>query len=172
MSDDSDKPEKPVVWDPVRNMPVGQRPSGGENLVWTDEMKRKVCDEIRKGVSRKRACLILGVHPTGIYHAAKRDPKFKVALKAAEADGLAHAEKVVHKAAKRGIKAAQWLLERKLPEEYGRRNPTTFDPSAIRSAKRAESEKVAEMYAKLGVPMDEPNEHEGDADVNVPPVEP
>jgi hypothetical protein len=106
--------------------------------------RRGVLDELKKanvilliasGLSRREAAGFVQCAHTTIGRTAARDPDF--ADKLTQAEATAHVQTV---AAIRGAmrdpkywRAAAWMLERRSPEEYARRDPNTFTADHVMS---------------------------------------
>ena len=95
---------------------------------YTPEVHAKIITAMRLGVGYPRACLLAGL----TYQTARTwrdagmdDPESQLGAlvrdaAAVEADRLGKLERVVWDAALDGdVKASQWLLERRVPGEYG-----------------------------------------------------
>lgn len=102
----------------------------------TAEVERAICDALKAGATRRMAAEYAGVGESTMrtWCAAKgaRFRSFQAALKAAEAKGDVGALAVIRQAAQNGTwQAAAWLLERRHPAEYGRRQVVAVEPSRI-----------------------------------------
>lgn len=111
---------------------------------YTPEVHAKIITAMKLGVGYPRACLLAGL----TYQTARtwrdagmEDPESPLGAlvrdaAAVEADRLGKLERVVWDAALDGdVKASQWLLERRVPHEYGTRSTvqveTPSQPAAI-----------------------------------------
>jgi hypothetical protein len=88
-----------------------------------DEVKRaEICALLAAGCSQQAAARYVGVSPTAIRNAARREPAFHQqllkAMQTAELDSLQN----IRAAAAKSWRAAAWLLERTKPQQYGYRS--------------------------------------------------
>jgi hypothetical protein len=93
-----------------------------------DPVKRaKVVALVRLGGSRRLAAREVGCCHRTIARAAARDPQFAAELAAAESRADGKALRLIDRATdqEKYWRAAAWVLERRNPEEYGRRAPHT-----------------------------------------------
>ena len=108
------------------NRPAARKPDPREVL---DAKKRtKICGLLALGYSQRMAAEFVGCDPSTITRTAKRDEHFCAQLAAAQSDADIDALKIIRRTAdqERYWRAAAWILERRNPEEYGRRAPNTF----------------------------------------------
>jgi len=94
-----------------------------------DVKKRtKICGLLALGYSRRMAAEHVGCDPSTITRTAKRDESFREQLAAAQSDADIEALKLIRRTAdqEKYWRAAAWILERRNPDEYGRRAPNTF----------------------------------------------
>lgn len=87
----------------------------------TTAMRREFLALVRGGMASTRAAKALGVCPDTVTDWCRVNPEFSEALEAAREESLGILEQRVHAAARKDWRAAAWLLERRLPEEYGRK---------------------------------------------------
>lgn len=103
---------------------------------------REVLNELRQsvvvallsqGFSRRTAARHVGVSHTSIARAAARDPKFAKKLSDAESVADFSILRTVRDAARQEKywRAAAWLLERRLPDEFGHRPPHSFSGDQV-----------------------------------------
>jgi hypothetical protein len=108
------------------NRPAVRKPDPREVL---DAKKRtKICGLLSLGYSRNMAAEYVGCDPSTISRTAKRDEAFRAQLAAAESETSIDALRLVRHTGgqERYWRAAAWILERRHPDEYGRRAPNTF----------------------------------------------
>jgi hypothetical protein len=108
------------------NRPAVRKPDPREVL---DAKKRtKICGLLTLGYSQRMAAEFVGCDPSTITRTAKRDENFRAQLAAAQSDADISALKIIRRTAdqERYWRAAAWILERRNPEEYGRRSPNSF----------------------------------------------
>ncbi len=94
-----------------------------------DPVKRAtVVALVRLGGSRRLAAREVGCCHRTIARAAARDPQFAAELAAAESRADGKALRLIDRATdqEKYWRAAAWVMERRNPEEYGRRAPHTF----------------------------------------------
>lgn len=91
----------------------------------TAEAKAKICKAVRLGIWPDRAAEMHGIRAGTMRKERKRDPEFATALKEAEA----HAESAIYGKILRHMDgqwtACAWMLERRWPERWARRDPVT-----------------------------------------------
>ena len=90
------------------------------------DTQSRVCEAIRLGATRELAAAAAGISASTLYRWLADDGdrylEFSDALKAAEAEGALDALRCIQAAAGSGKwQAAAWLLERRHPNGYGRR---------------------------------------------------
>ena len=100
--------------------------AGGRPCKLTPETQKAICDALRAGATHRMAADFAGVDVATMQRwlADPRSPfrEFREAVKGAEAKGDVGALAVIRQAATNGTwQAAAWLLERRHPAEYGRR---------------------------------------------------
>src|SRR6516225_3919571 len=108
------------------NRPAGRKPDPREVL---DVKKRtKICGLLSLGYSRNMAAEYVGCDPSTISRTAKRDEAFRSQLADAESETSIDALRLIRHTGsqERYWRAAAWVLERRHPDEYGRRAPNTF----------------------------------------------
>jgi transposase len=88
---------------------------------WTPEHTQKVCEALRAGNTRRAACIYAGVSEDSL---ARWLQKAEVAdaIQKAEADAEVRNVAIIQKAAGETWFAAAWWLERKRPEDWGRKD--------------------------------------------------
>jgi hypothetical protein len=106
---------------------VGQR---GRSTKLTPAVQKVIVDGIAAGVPRKFAAMRAGIDESTFHfwvrkgRRAKRGPHFQFfqSVKKAEADAIARNVALVQKAASKSWQASAWWLERRHPEEFGRKD--------------------------------------------------
>jgi hypothetical protein len=120
------------------NRPAVRKPDPREVL---DPKKRtKICGLLSLGYSRNMAAEYVGCDPSTISRTAKRDEAFRSQLADAESETSIDALRLIRHTGsqERYWRAAAWVLERRHPDEYGRRAPNTFTgEQVIRILERA-----------------------------------
>ena len=108
------------------NHPAVHKPDPRE--VIDSKMKTKICGLLALGYSQNMAAEHLGCDSGTITRTAKRDPKFHEQLVEARSDASIEALRLIRHTGsqERYWRAAAWMLERRHPDEYGRRAPNTF----------------------------------------------
>lgn len=118
------------------------RHKGGRPSKFTPELREKLLQAIRIGVTYKLACQAVGLAYStfnqwmrlGESDNPPHDFKqFAEDVKRSEGEGLAHAIGVIRKAASEGTwQAAAWLAERRYPVDYGRTvNDVKFEGKVV-----------------------------------------
>jgi transposase len=97
------------------------RPQGRPTKL-TSAMRREFLGLVRAGMASTRAARALGVCPDTVTNWCRANPDFSEALEAAREESTGILEKQIHDAARKDWRAAAWLLERRLPDEYGRKD--------------------------------------------------
>lgn len=94
----------------------------GRPNIFRDESKvQALLNALRLGLSRCTAAKIVGCHHSTITNEGRRNPKFLAKLKEAEGHCEQSLVAFIYAAAKRGQwTAAAWILERKMPQKWGR----------------------------------------------------
>ena len=95
----------------------------------TLELQEEICQYIAGGNTFERSCILAGIHHDTLLRwrnkgrTAKSGKFFGFfgAVKRAEEQFKAHNIAIIQQAAIKQWQAAAWLLERKYPEEFGRR---------------------------------------------------
>lgn len=94
----------------------------GRKTKYTPERVEKILQAIRLGATYKIACAYAGINPDTFYEWLKRHPEFADAVKQAEGVGAIGWLEKIERAANDGEwTAAAWKLERRYPDDYGRR---------------------------------------------------
>ena len=107
---------------------MAEKKKTGRPRKLNEEMKEQILRVIEIGGSRQKAAMLVGVSRQVLGEEAKRDPVFFTRLKEAEGKAYNKYLTVIGDAAESGdVKAAQWMLARKYPEEFSemRRNALT-----------------------------------------------
>jgi len=111
--------------------PVARKPDPREIL---DAKKRtKICGLLTLGYSRRMAAEHVGCDPSTITRTAQRDETFRQQLAAAQSDADIDALRLIRRTAdqEKYWRAAAWILERRNPDEYGRRAPNSFSGEEV-----------------------------------------
>jgi len=135
--DETEEPEEAEVISslPALNAPsMPKKPGPGRKAKLTPEMRDRIATAIRAGVYVETAAAMTGIHKDTFYYwlkrgAAGRDQgvvnlytEFSDAIEKATAEGEARLVGMVSKAASNQWQAAAWMLERKSPARWGRRD--------------------------------------------------
>ena len=100
-----------------------------------DDKKAMVIVLVGQGASRREAAELVKCHHTTIGRTAARDGAFGAKLAQVEAAAHLEAGDMIRRAASdpKYWRAAAWMLERRNPEDYARRDPTTFTADQVMS---------------------------------------
>ncbi|HYW87230.1 MAG TPA: hypothetical protein VFB50_05645 [Chloroflexota bacterium] len=89
----------------------------------TPEVERRLLDALRAGNTRPHAARYAGIHEDTIVNWMRRSSAFSAAVEKAEADAITRHVANIAKAANDGQwTASAWWLERRYPNDYGRRD--------------------------------------------------
>ncbi|HEY2838461.1 MAG TPA: hypothetical protein VGJ26_04905 [Pirellulales bacterium] len=100
-----------------------------------DETKqREICAILAIGGTRRVAAMYVGCSVSTIARTALRDAEFALRLQRAEADMEVFQLQNIRQASKSSWNAAAWILERRLPERYGKRSPQTIPSADLQDA--------------------------------------
>jgi hypothetical protein len=127
MNDESDK----EVSQPTDKTATERKPDSREVL---NELRQSVVVALlSQGFSRRTAARHVGVSHTSIARAAARDPHFAKKMSDAESVADYSVLKTVRDAGRQEKywRAAAWLLERRLPDEFGHRAPHSFSGDQV-----------------------------------------
>lgn len=91
-------------------------------MKYTPATKKKIREALELGLTQKEAQNIAGIHPDTFHTWMKEKPEFSEMVKSALDNGKAEHLKNIRKAAKKHWQASAWWLERKFPQEWGKRN--------------------------------------------------
>jgi hypothetical protein len=100
-----------------------------------DDKKALVIVLVGQGASRREAAQLVKCHHTTIGRTAARDPAFAAKLEQVESAAHLEAGDMIRRAASdpKYWRAAAWMLERRNPEDYAKRDPTTFTGDQVTS---------------------------------------
>jgi len=106
----------------------------GRPPVLDEIKKREILAILSVGCSRRSAASYVGCAVSTIQNTADRDAKFAEKLRRAEHQAEIAYLKNIQKAARKEQywRAAAWALERRNPQEYGRRSPDVITLDQIR----------------------------------------
>jgi hypothetical protein len=154
--------------DPVDIVSATLQPT--ERCGTLDETKKNlIIVLIGRGASRREAAAYVKCHHTTIGRAAARDEAFGAKLSQVEMAASLARNGMIHRAASepKYWRAAAWMLERRNPEDYGKRSPNTFTADQVQSLLASvctaalatvQPEKVAEFQAIFDDAFDEIDE--------------
>lgn len=98
-----------------------KRSQTGRKSKYGTQIQAALCAWLRKGCSYKDACAMEGISYETFRTWEKEKSVFSVAIKKAEAACKVERIATILKASEKSWQAAAWWLERRCPEEYGRR---------------------------------------------------
>jgi hypothetical protein len=121
---------------------------------------------INRGASRREAAAYVKCHHTTIGRTAARDPAFAAKLSQTEMAGSLATNGMIRRAATepKYWRAAAWMLERRNPEDYGKRSPNTYTCDQVVSliasicsgaVKVVPADKIEEFYGYFDDSFDE-----------------
>lgn len=94
----------------------------------TEQRVEALLQSLRAGASRQRSAALAGIHRDTLHEWMKQDPAFSDAIEKAEAFAEARFLSRVATAAEneRSWQAAAWILERRFPKEWSKREGVEF----------------------------------------------
>lgn len=96
--------------------------TGGRKTVRTPENQAKLVQAIKMGSTHKLACQYAGMDESTFYRWMQDDSEFRNSIKEAEGAGAVELLMLIKRQAHEGSwQAGAWILERRYPEQYGRR---------------------------------------------------
>lgn len=91
-----------------------------------------VLEYLRAGHTIPYACRLAGLNPSVIYKRIERSPKFAALVEQAETEAIDLALQNVRNKLREGdIRVSMWVLERRLPEVWGRMSSQSAKPIDI-----------------------------------------
>ena len=108
--------------------PTADKDPGGRPPTLDERKRRQIIAILANGSSRRVAARAVGCSTSTIQRTADRDPEFAAELDAAEQTLEIEALRHIRQAAKNGRywRASAWLLERRNPSDFARRDPNTL----------------------------------------------
>jgi hypothetical protein len=97
---------------------------GGRPTVRTAEKAKQVAEALARGLPIAQTCAIVGISYPSLCKWRKADPEFEQEIQQALARGVDARLTIIEEAAKKDWRAAAWLLERTLPESFGKQRTT------------------------------------------------
>jgi hypothetical protein len=114
-----------------------------------DEVKqREICALISVGCDRRSAARYVGCTAETIRLTAKRDRQFAERLDQAEMRHKFQQLQNIHQAGKTSWRAAAWLLERKYPDQFARRDPDSVSHDELARFMTAMGETLAKCVSE------------------------
>ena len=111
----------------------------GRNSKMTGDVEIKLMQALKLGATHSMACAYAGISLTTFYAWKSKNTQFSDAVKEAEATGAITWLAKIEKAASDGSwQAAAWKLERRYPNDYGRRDGSKTDQETQEAAQNAE----------------------------------
>lgn len=104
----------------------------GRPTKYTPDRVKRITDALALGASYRRAAQAGGIHIDTLIEWRKEHSEFSEAVEKAEAKNTTRCLKSITKAADNGNwTAGAWLLERRYPREYGRREDLTSNGQTL-----------------------------------------
>lgn len=104
----------------------------------TPEVAKHICEALAKGNHVQTACDLVGIHKDTHYEEMKRNTDYSDAIKKAVAEGEAKTLGVIADATPKFWQAAAWMLERRFPDRWGRKDKVEMVDAEPEIRKRAE----------------------------------
>ncbi len=101
-------------------MPVGRKRQTNQ---LDDQQRHDIITILSVGCSRETAAKHVGCNVNTIYEVAKQHAEFAQNIRQAESHHELKQLQNIHSAAEKHWQASAWMLERKYPEHYARRDP-------------------------------------------------
>lgn len=95
--------------------------AGGAHPKYSPKVVELICKAVSKGQTYRHACALVGITVGTLCHWRNTKPEFSEALRKADAKFITRNLALIEKGAKRNWFAAAWLLERKFPQDFARR---------------------------------------------------
>src|SRR5262245_9305279 len=95
------------------------------------ETQTEICSALMLGCSRRNAARLAGVSCQAIRYWEQKDPLFAERLLKAQYHREIGPLRKIYAAGEKSWRAAKWILERLIPNEYGARKPHTVTPDQI-----------------------------------------
>jgi len=102
------------------NVKPAGRKSGAKRKM-TPEVIAKLVEAVEAGSTHRLACQYAGIGPTLFYATLQSNAEFSNIIKGAEASGAMKFLSRITDASELQWQAAAWMLERRFPDEYGKR---------------------------------------------------
>lgn len=94
----------------------------GRPTKYNKQRHKKICEYVARGLSREKAARLAGIGTETLYDWMRHKPDFSEDIKKSDVEWELKALENIDQAADDGYwQAAAWKLERKFPDEYGRR---------------------------------------------------
>lgn len=95
------------------------------------DRRSAILEALAVGMPRRHACMSAGISDDTLARMLKSDADFAEQVKAAEASAVERALGQIVAAASDDWKAAAWILERRWPQEFGRKAILAADENAV-----------------------------------------
>ena len=119
---------------------------GRPRSVMTPEVIEAILRAVEQGLPVDRAAYACGVEPSTVRSHRERNPSFGTSLEKAQAISMEHMVRRITSASEKQWQAAAWILERRFPSEWARREegnkPVTAEE--MRDAMLAAAKAIAE----------------------------
>lgn len=117
---------------------------------YNPETVKKIVDAIRVGATHELAAAYAGINQDTLTNWKHRYSDFSDAIKEAEGAGAVGWLAKIEKAANDGNwQAAAWKLERRYPQQYGRRVINSFEDTPVEKIPEMTDAELDTLYSKL-----------------------
>jgi hypothetical protein len=106
--------------------------TAGRKTKLSDELLGRICAGLRSGLSYKDVCGLCRISDETLRLWRAQKPEVRAAIEQAEAECVMDCLKAINGAARDGDwRAAAWVLERRFPDDFGRRERQKIEHSGV-----------------------------------------
>ena len=117
---------------------------------YTPEVAKKIVQSVRLGSTYELACAYAGISVATFGRWRNSYADFEQAIKEAEGAAVTGWLAVIEKAAQEGTwQAAAWKLERKYPQQYGRRVINSYEEIPVEKVPDLSDDELDNLYEQL-----------------------